>query len=478
MKDLSRRHWAKETPTARPLFSAGVFTCRIGASPLFQRAASVWFRGACLVSAVFLIGCGRQEAAAPTSPAMQTPIKHSSTALAGSKTCQECHADFYKLWSTSWHGLAMQPYTAAFAKRPPDAAKRRRHDREAQVSCGGRRSGGLRSETGPDGERKFPIVHVMGGKNVYYLLTPYGSRPPASASPGLRRPQESLVRHGGQRRAAFPRPPRRGPRLDRPHVRVQHHLLQLPRDGTLDELRPGDRHLPHDLGRAGHQLRIVPRFGQGARRAMEAEDGAMHAKDIKIIRTKEFTPAADERHVRHLPCEAGPAVAERSGRATSSSITSTSSTLEHADFYPDGRDLGENYTYTSWLMSPCVRSGKLDCNHCHTPSGRMRFEGRKANQMCMPCHEKEVKQPVEHGHHVSGSTGNECIACHMPMTRFAAMGRTDHSMRSPTPATTVAFKSPNACSMCHADHDAAWADQWARKWYRNDYQAECSAGPS
>ena len=43
--------------------------------------------------------------------------------------------------------------------------------------------------------------------------------------------------------------------------------------------------------------------------------------------------------------------------------------------YPDGRDLGENYTYTSWLMSPCAKSGKLDCNHCHTPSGRMRFEG-------------------------------------------------------------------------------------------------------
>ena len=147
-------------------------------------------------------------------------------------------------------------------------------------------------------------------------------------------------------------------------------------------------------------------------------------------------------------------------------------TLEHADFYPDGRDLGENYTYTSWLMSPCAKSGKLDCNHCHTPSGRMRFEGEKSNQTCMPCHEKEVKQPAEHGHHQAGSKGNECIACHMPMTRFAAMGRTDHSMRPPTPATTLAFKSPNACNLCHADHDAAWADGWVRKWYTNDYQAE------
>ena len=60
----------------------------------------------------------------------------------------------------------------------------------------------------------------------------------------------------------------------------------------------------------------------------------------------------------------------------------------------------------------------------------------------------------------------------MPMTRFAAMGRTDHSMRPPTPATTMAFKSPNACNLCHGDHDAAWADGWVRKWYPRDYQAE------
>ena len=28
--------------------------------------------------------------------------------------------------------------------------------------------------------------------------------------------------------------------------------------------------------------------------------------------------------------------------------------LENPDFYPDGRDLGENYTYTLWRMSPCA----------------------------------------------------------------------------------------------------------------------------
>jgi tetratricopeptide (TPR) repeat protein len=58
------------------------------------------------------------------------------------------------------------------------------------------------------------------------------------------------------------------------------------------------------------------------------------------------------------------------------------------------------------------------------------------------------------------------------MTRFAAMARSDHSMRPPMPAATIAFKSPNACNICHTDHDAAWSDDWVRKWYAKDYQAE------
>ena len=205
--------------------------------------------------------------------------------------------------------------------------------------------------------------------------------------------------------------------------------------------------------------------------AMEAAGEGRRPKDIKIIRAKEFTPRQMNDmcatcHAKLIPLS----LAFTPGDNFFDHFDLIA--LEHADFYPDGRDLGENYTYTSWLMSPCVKSGKLDCNHCHTPSGRMRFQGATSNQMCMPCHAKEVKQPTAHGHHVVGSAGNECVACHMPMTRFAAMGRTDHSMRPPTPATTIAFKSPNACGICHMDHDAAWADQWARKWYKNDYQAE------
>jgi tetratricopeptide (TPR) repeat protein len=213
--------------------------------------------------------------------------------------------------------------------------------------------------------------------------------------------------------------------------------------------------------------------GPGAEhvRVMEAAPPQSPPKDIKILRTKQFT--AQQMNDMCVTCHAKMVPISTSFRPGDKFFDHFDLvTLEHHDYYPDGRDLGENYTQTSWLMSPCAKAGKLDCNHCHTPSGRMRFEGAQSNQSCMPCHEKEVNGAAEHGHHQPGSQGNQCVACHMPMTRFAAMGRSDHSMRAPTPATTIAFKSPNACNLCHADRDAAWSDSWVRKWYKRDYQAE------
>jgi tetratricopeptide (TPR) repeat protein len=145
--------------------------------------------------------------------------------------------------------------------------------------------------------------------------------------------------------------------------------------------------------------------------------------------------------------------------------------LESRDFYPDGRDLGENYTFTTWRMSPCVKAGGLDCLHCHTSSGRYRFhEKGKENGACLPCHEERIKNVEAHTHHPPESEVNKCIDCHMPLTVFAAMNRSDHSMLPPTPSATMRFESPNACTLCHSDESPAWADQYVREWHKEDYQ--------
>ena len=92
---------------------------------------------------------------------------------------------------------------------------------------------------------------------------------------------------------------------------------------------------------------------------MEAAPKGQVPPDLKIISVKKFTPEQNN-------------AACGSCHAKMSPLTTTFppgerffdhfdlATLENPDYYPDGRDLGENYTYTGWLMSPCVKSGKLD----------------------------------------------------------------------------------------------------------------------
>jgi tetratricopeptide (TPR) repeat protein len=132
--------------------------------------------------------------------------------------------------------------------------------------------------------------------------------------------------------------------------------------------------------------------------------------------------------------------------------------------------MGENYTYTLWRMSPCTKSEQLSCFHCHTSSGRYK-QKKEPNKSCMPCHQERVENANDHTHHPADTPGNNCISCHMPMTEFARMRRSDHSMLPPTPAATIAFKSPNACNLCHTDKDAVWADKHVRQWRKREYQA-------
>jgi len=408
----------------------------------------------------------------PAAENGEASLQQGKTAdFAGSKTCRDCHADFYRLWSTSHHGLAMQPYTAEFAQANLSP-------QQSDVSIGNRKyraevTGGQGSvrESSPQGEKKYPIAHVMGGKNVYYFLAPLerGRLQVLPVAYDIHKKTWYDTAASGVRHF----PDRRDEALDWTYRMFTFnttcfncHVSQL---ATNYDLAADTYHTT--WAEPGISCESCHGPGGEHTRAMVEGVKGHTSQEIKILRTKEFT--AEQTNDMCATCHAKMVPLSLSFRPGEKFFDHYDLiTLEHADYYPDGRDLGENYTHTSWLMSPCAKSGKLDCNHCHTPSGRMRFEQPMSNRACLPCHEKEVRQAAEHSRHPPGSTGTECIPCHMPMTQFAAMNRSDHSMRPPTPAATLAFKSPNACNLCHADQDAAWADKWVRQWYKRDYQAE------
>jgi tetratricopeptide (TPR) repeat protein len=394
--------------------------------------------------------------------------KNQSSGYVGSSSCRECHEKFYKLWSTSMHGLAMQPYTPEFAKA--GLTPQQNDVVIGKLKYRADIGEGVIIETGPKGKKTYQIEYVLGGKNVCYFLTPLkkGRLQTLPVAYDVNRKEwfdtaASGIRHfpGGERGQA-------ANWKESPYTFntacYSCHVSQLstnydPKTDTYHTTwsEPGiNCETCH--GPSGQHIKIAKATPKGE-----------PLPELRIIRTKTMTKEQRNDLCSSCHAKASPLTVEyKSGERFFDHFDLV--TLEDPDYYPDGRDLGENYTLTSWLMSPCVKSGKIDCIHCHTSSGRYRFKTEKFNDACIPCHEDKVNNPVEHTHHAAESEGSRCISCHMPMTAFARMKRTDHSMLPPAPAATIAYKSPNACNGCHKDKDAGWADKYVRQWRTRDYQ--------
>ncbi|MFQ6097058.1 MAG: ammonia-forming cytochrome c nitrite reductase subunit c552 [Armatimonadota bacterium] len=325
-------------------------------------------------------------------------------------------------------------------------------------------------EDGPDGRRSLPMEHALGGKNVYYFLTPLprGRLQVLPVAFDVRRRQwfdttGSMVRHFAD--VEDEALDWTDPLLTFNTACHSCHVSQLQKNYDLKTdtyhttwQEPGiNCETCH--GPASEHVRVC-------REALGGET----PDDLKLISMTDLTPT--QRDDTCAPCHAKMRPLTQSFRPGERFFDHYNlSTLEDRDFYPDGRDLGENYTYTLWRMNPCAESGELECLHCHTPSGRYRFAETEANDACLPCHEERVADAAEHTHHPADSEGSTCIGCHMPMTAFGRMKRSDHSLRPPMPAASLRFGSPNACTLCHTDRDDRWADRHVRKWYERDYQA-------
>jgi Tfp pilus assembly protein PilF len=435
-----------------------------------NRAKSILIKLTLLCAVFALLWLGKLESLAERIG--EPGVGSQASSFTGSASCRKCHEKFYQLWAPSHHGLAMQPYAGEFARKNLSPQAQEIIIGDSKYHADIKAETGWVIERGPQGEKKYPIEHVMGGKNVYYFLTT----------------------------------------LDRGRLQTLPLGYDVCEKKWFDMAASGVRHLPGQANPPVNWKEWPYTFNTACYGCHVSQISTNYDPKTDIYRTVWKEPGINcetchgpaEEHIR--VCEAAPKGSvpkdlkiTRGGRdfskeqnnATCSSchakavvLTSVFRpgdrffdhfdlvTLESSDYYPDGRDLGENYTYTSWIMSPCVKSGKLDCLHCHTTSGRYKFKAPdKANDACMPCHENEVLNSEPHTHHKNDSPGNKCVACHMPMTEFARMRRSDHSMSPPAPAATIAFKSPNACNLCHRDKTPEWANEWVRKWRKRDFQA-------
>lgn len=415
---------------------------------------------------MFLLSASVAVAAAPdTTPAL-------GAIYTGSSGCRDCHPKFYELWETSHHGRAMQPIAAVLARGDllPHEAPLAVGPHTYRMRIEG--NAARMTEEGPGGSKSYPVLYTLGGKNVFYFLTLLdGGRlqvMPLAYDVVLKKwidTTGSMVRHaGGVRDEALDwreRP------LTFNTSCFDCHVSQLSRGYNAES-----NTYSTTWNEPGINCEVCHGPGsEHARIFREAQEKKQPPpKELRLIRMKNLTPP--QRNDTCAPCHA------KMRPLTAGFVPGQRFfdhydlvTFEHADYHPDGRDLGENYTMTSWLMNVCNRDGKLDCIHCHTSSGRNRFTGEQANHACLPCHKARVEDAPAHTHHPAGSPGNRCVSCHMPTTVFAQMRRSDHSFRPPAPAATVAFGSPNACTICHTNATPQWADAKVRSWRTRDYQA-------
>jgi tetratricopeptide (TPR) repeat protein len=375
-------------------------------------------------------------------------------AYTGSAQCRRCHAEFHDRWSSSRHGLAMQPYTPALAAQTLGSQRITVRTAHGTYEVFG---GAIR-----EGDRKYTIEYALGGKNIYYFLT--------TLERG--RLQVMPLAYDVRARAWID--------STASMTATEHGTADAPVDWR-------DRSLTFNTSCLGcHVSQLAANYDSASDsyRTEWREAGvscetchgpsAAHVRapaPTNIIRFRTLSvaqrnDACASCHSKQIPVASGFEPGSRFFDSFSLVL------LESDDYYPDGRDRRENYTYTSWLQSACVRSGQLDCLHCHTSSGRYRFSADRANDACLPCHQERVKNAAAHSHHLAASPASRCASCHMPATEYAHMRRTDHSMRPPAPAATIAHGSPNACNGCHSERDAAWADGVLRRWYSGQRQAK------
>ena len=250
----------------------------------------------------------RHATVAPTAPASRPASASTSAPLAGSQSCRSCHAVFFQKWSTSFHGLAMQPHTGDFARD-------RLTPQEKPLTIGGRRYRAVvgtgrrpRRGDGPAGPQDAP--DRPGPRRQERLLLPDAARarPPAGAARRLRREPQGVVLDRRQRGAPLRRRHERGARLDGPRVHVQHLLLQLPREPARDELRARDRLLPHRLGGAGRLVRDLPRSGRRAREGVRGPGARRQAEGLEDRLGEGALEGPAQRPLRLVPRQGEPAV--------------------------------------------------------------------------------------------------------------------------------------------------------------------------
>jgi tetratricopeptide (TPR) repeat protein len=153
------------------------------------------------------------------------------------------------------------------------------------------------------------------------------------------------------------------------------------------------------------------------------------------------------------------------------------SQLGEKPFTPDGRTRTFAYQEGHYA-SDCYRNGGMTCASCHDPHTQgyrtvdgEPIPGRVDDRQCTSCHASKRDNVQQHTKHVPGSTGSNCVSCHMPyeqqheLGRAIKYGRSDHTIAIPRAALDSSLGLVGSCKSCHAEKSVQQLAQQSERWW-------------
>ncbi len=379
----------------------------------------------------------------------------------GSEVCAGCHAGEYAAWQASQHAAAMQHATEASVLGRFDG------DQFAYAGVTSRffrRDGQYFIRTdGPDGQlADFEVKYTFGVEPLQqYLVELAGGRLQAVSVAWDSRPAEQ----GGQRWFHL-YPDERVDHLDELHwTRRSQNWNFMCADCHSTAVRKAYNAATDAYASDYAEISVGCESCHGpgsAHLGWAAQASGDPAKGLTFA----LAPAQQQLEVCAQCHSRRAQIAEgyQAGRPFTDHYLP--SLLDSELYFPDGQQKDEVFIWGSWLQSRMHQAG-VTCSDCHDPHSQSLLA--VGNAVCAQCHAPAAYDVSTHHHHAPGSTGSQCVECHMPARTYMVVDpRRDHSMRVPRPDESVLHGTPNACNHCHVDQDAEWAAAAVRGWLGRD----------
>ncbi len=425
-----------------------------------------------------LVSCQRKEATGVRQERSSSPDK---ATFVGSQRCAACHQQEMDDWQESDHHLAMQAANAETVLGDFDDVVFSHFGIKSTLFKKGDRFF-VRTPNGEGDLTEYPVDYTFGHYPLQQYLIPFpGGRYQALNICWDSRPAEE----GGQRWFHL------YPNEAMPHDDVLHWTREhfnwnyMCADCHSTELKKNYDVASNTYQTTWSEMNVSCEacHGPGSEHVVWAQAPETYAGDAMglVVQLKEASPGhwlqdpETNKPVRSHPLESQTQL-ETCARCHSHrrileesfthgqrfADTHRPSILEDLLYHDDGQIDEEVYVYGSFVQSKMHHAG-VQCTDCHHPhTMKPRFEG---NLLCAQCHQAGLYDTPSHHHHEMGSSGAQCVECHMPTKHYMVVDpRRDHSLRIPRPDLSETMGTPNACNQCHKDQSASWAAAALRAW--------------